>query len=464
MPWRCGCGTEVDTDDQPCPSCSASKTQWTLVREQTRTFRLAAKKVELLRRDEAGELVEADAAPAVTKSVARAREGGAHPDALVVRLHPRNHPDLDITVEVGFELQEVHDVLLPRPRPDDLPDAAVVDVPLLLVHGPESVDGIVVEGGHVVDITEEGSERGFAPTISVRALKKPPKPLPVESPAAAGTRFVEDGTGQPVRGCFVYLAPPDADAFEPDETLFCDEEGVACRPVGGNVVQEGPPPADARVLLTPRPRRLHWSYVPVTDFAALTSKDVSTIEVAGAEVRLRPRIGKAPLVARLVQADPERSDPEAPGWVPVAGRPYRLQGDEPRPVVLEGTTDADGRLRHEDAPRVAYRLTIDGFLPALLHAGGDAETPPEVVLQPDVLRPLRVLARVVGILDEGEDELEDERDDDAAADEETTGDAEGADDEAPATGREPSADELAAMFVDLDDAIEQAPVAAQELA
>lgn len=454
MPWTCeSCKTLVPTDDVvACPGCGRTKEAWSFVAARTRAMVVSTKKFDLMTGVDADPLppgdgawkdldvVPAEVARAMRRSEARdlAERGFMPPPdrLLVVLLVPKGAKDLTVKVAVEFETREVEEVELPRTA-DPAPD--VFDVPLLLVAGAD--DGHELpsfQGVHVLDVTED-TELGHAPTLEVTALKRPPRRVPIAFDG--GTRFVEERTGAPVRGCFIYLGDPEAEGFVLQETLFCDEEGHPCRPEGGNVVQAGPPPKEARVELTPGPRKLHWSYAPVEDLGALGERDAPIIDITRSDVVLRRRVGKATLAARLLRAAGKDDPPDSPPFVPLAAIAYAAQGDEPRPVRLEGTTDAEGLLRHEDAPRVAFTLTVEGYAPTIVHALGGDEAP-DVVLTPAEAPPrLTILATVLESL------LADATDDPA----------DDASDDAPDDAPELTEADLEAMRVPVEDSISGAP-------
>lgn len=197
MPWTCAsCGGEVETDETSCPACAAPKTSWTLVREKTRAFVLAGKKFELLR-GEAREV--AQRAPVIGKDAAkRLSAEGALPSpaqTLFVRLHPKQSQDLTVKVTPEFEtLEAVAHTFQPF---EPTGAEGWVDVPLVLVHGPEGLDGIAFAGAHVVDVTEE-TERGHAPALEVKALGKPARSVPLAVDDAFLSARFTDRTGRRV--------------------------------------------------------------------------------------------------------------------------------------------------------------------------------------------------------------------------------------------------------------------------
>ncbi|MGE0711041.1 MAG: peptidoglycan-binding protein [Planctomycetota bacterium] len=197
-----------------CPACGGAKASWTMFAEETRSFRVTGKKVELKRgeRDEplspddprqrGVQVVDAREVVALTKEDARDLHArGLLPaprDLLFVRLYPRNHRDLNVGLELLFEQAEVGEVVLELERPADLSADGCLDVAVLFVYGPGEPPP-APPGLHVVDLSEEGAT-GHAPTVSVRALKKPAQSLPVR--ARAAQRVVEvvalDPSGAPL--------------------------------------------------------------------------------------------------------------------------------------------------------------------------------------------------------------------------------------------------------------------------
>lgn len=222
MPWECGdCRTLVQADDDACPSCAAPKTSWTMVRDATRTFVLGGKRFEVLRgassetwppgdpRHEAEALAAAQVAPVLTRAAAAAVAARGHlpaaRDLLRVRLHPKGHTDLTVTLGVNYEGLEADDrALSPPDEPAPRADGAV-DVLVLLVFGDGhgDVPDPSFPGVHVVDVGEEGAARGFAPAVEVSALGKPPRELPTEAVggrAWLSARFVDRAGRAPYAG------------------------------------------------------------------------------------------------------------------------------------------------------------------------------------------------------------------------------------------------------------------------
>jgi hypothetical protein len=437
MPWTCKqCAAEVTEDDLACPSCGQVKASWTMVPNQTRTMRVSSRKVRYLRgvvwetgEEDTGERVEAEQVYILTK--ARAREladaGSTPPSGHVVyaRIHPgkKGISELDLTIE--FEEQEpTTETYEPhRPYEELLTEAGYFDLPFAFVHGPGDSEGIAFEGIHVVDLTEG---EGYAPSVELKVKSKPRRQLPVGP--RAGTRFVEAGTLEPVAGCFIYLAPapPEGQAeggapppAEPEVIALTDPEGNAAAPPNGNDWPTGP--AGAPLTLEEGKRyRLHWSYSPVQDLAGLPEHLWCEVTIAP-QVELRPAFLHGTIEARLLELVPDdvqvEGDDEDDFLRPLANTAYTLQGPEDKPLRLEGTTDADGVLRHEDVPLVSYLLEAGGYVYLLDHLAleDDEEDPgpQDVILlaAPDQAEPVHDAAQLLitrGIEDDGDDEGPDE--------------------------------------------------------
>ncbi|MCO5169889.1 MAG: hypothetical protein M9894_26425 [Planctomycetes bacterium] len=187
MAWTCQtCGAEVGQDDLTCATCAAPKTSWTVVQDRTRTFRLSGRRVQVLR---GHDLADADRAPVLPRAAAqRLADEDRLPrpdDVLVVRLHPAGHADWTVALTVEYAAAEADERALPVEAPAGLERDGHHDVRLLLVHGPGSGPDALVGVDHVVDVTEED---GFAPSIEVAALRKPPRRLPTA--AAAPGRYL----------------------------------------------------------------------------------------------------------------------------------------------------------------------------------------------------------------------------------------------------------------------------------
>lgn len=206
MPWQCTrCHAAVPRDDIPCPACGAVKTAWSMVARRTRAFVVAQKKFELLRGTGERPLRADDPAQAETE-VAPAEEVRSTPkaglrrllsegllpasrDVLFVRLFPRGSKELTVTITAAFAAQESRDVEV-APLAEVTGDA--VDVPLLFVHGEGDASDLQLAGLHVVDIAE-ATELGHAPSVELKALKRPSRSLPVRSQAAGGLGLVLPG-------------------------------------------------------------------------------------------------------------------------------------------------------------------------------------------------------------------------------------------------------------------------------
>lgn len=204
MPWVCNCGTEVDHDDAPCPSCAMTKSSWTMYQDRTRSLVISDKRFVLLRGTGADPVApkHASYAPkAVTVETQRARvldKAAANAlakkkllpapeDVLFVRLFPRGTKELGVTLTPMFETEEQKALPPFEPHDPKLVDNAV-DVRFLFVHGPPDVPlESKFEGVHVVDVSEQGADGAwtFAPAVEVAALKKPARSLPIGVPEPA---------------------------------------------------------------------------------------------------------------------------------------------------------------------------------------------------------------------------------------------------------------------------------------
>jgi Putative peptidoglycan binding domain len=241
MPWDCKqCNLAVELDDTPCPGCGRTKDSWTMVAGATRTFTISKKRLELLCGERADALPCSDPAhadePLRPASVARvtprdvarriAARGHMPPsrDVLTVRLVPKRHKDLTVTLAVNYETEEVAE--LPFPHDGSPVDSLQpVDVRFLFVSGgpPAPDDEVEFPGLRVVDLSEETPD-GFAPSIEVSALKKPPRRLPTEPASDCCLRLqlaLEGAGGDPLAGADYVLS------FEGGEVRgTTDEQGA----------------------------------------------------------------------------------------------------------------------------------------------------------------------------------------------------------------------------------------------
>lgn len=390
MAWTCkGCGTEITSDDElTCPTCSGAKSAWTIKPDATRQFTIGGKKLSVLRGGGAdlsqpgGDPADAattERAIVLTKAEAQvlADQGrGPFPaDVLIARLRPGKAKRRAVTLGVQFvaaeEGEEEYD-----PHEED-PEAVEIDTRFLLVFGEGEAPAF--EGVHVVDVGEE-TEEGFAPSVSLAALRKRPQELPTARPRQLAPRFVEESDEAPVAYCFVYLSPP-GETWETRHRLYVDGEGVT------RVLSENAWPEDASALPEAElregePFRLHWSYAPVED-AELAEAPTSDVAVAE-EVPLRRAWLRGLLHLQLLRPSPGADEDDQAGedeplrLEPLAGVAYRLSA-EPADATYEGTTDAEGVLRHEGAPLTQYLLTV-GDQQTWADAAGNADTPTPVVL------------------------------------------------------------------------------------
>lgn len=186
MPWDCKqCNTHIASDSEvACPQCGTRKGLWTLAGGRTRTFRVTARKVELLfgaGRDPrptaqgwpAEKLLAAERVVAVPKATARAwaGEGKLPPteQVLVVRCWSGD-PQVEVRVSVEFAAQEVRELppdAWKAPRQEG--GKACHDARYLFVYGDGAADDLRFEGLEVVDVTEQG-KLGHAPRVGVAAL------------------------------------------------------------------------------------------------------------------------------------------------------------------------------------------------------------------------------------------------------------------------------------------------------
>lgn len=193
MPWTCvACETVVSDDEMVCPQCEVAKTHWTMQVDKTRTFRLSARKLTCYRGDgsqpqpagEAGEVVYTKTRAAVVLDKELARElsaAGQLPatrDLLFVRLTPRGYEDLSVTLTINFaQADEVEHTAEQSLSAEELVnEAGWFHNVYCFVYGEGDASEIQFPGVYVVDVGED-TERGFAPTLEVRGLRKPPQEL-----------------------------------------------------------------------------------------------------------------------------------------------------------------------------------------------------------------------------------------------------------------------------------------------
>lgn len=195
MPWSCtSCGTAVARDDvSECPTCRTAKQSWTMVEDKTRAMVVSRKTFALL----AGDLDEpvrpddprlatvalGPAAHAVALPKAEALqlaadgELAAPADVLHVELRRGTARDLTVRVEVLYAGQPSQTIEVPR---EHAGESDPVVVQLLFVYGDEPLDGLEALGeARLIDIGEE-LEPGYAPTVEIAALGRPPRTLPVK--------------------------------------------------------------------------------------------------------------------------------------------------------------------------------------------------------------------------------------------------------------------------------------------
>jgi outer membrane protein OmpA-like peptidoglycan-associated protein len=200
MGWKCkSCGTSVEKDDElKCPECAKTKTSWTMVAKQTRTFNVSgrARKVVYLRGEDTEPgpwgasyehvvVLETDHAVGVPKKTAeklKSKELMPAPDqVLFVRLFPRDYEDYTVKLSVLHETEEVVEAEFPQPEGTTPNEDGYLDVRFLFVYGPDPLpEDVTFPGVTVVDVSEE-IEDGHAPTVGGAALAKRRKDLPIES-------------------------------------------------------------------------------------------------------------------------------------------------------------------------------------------------------------------------------------------------------------------------------------------
>lgn len=212
MPWTCvACETVVSDDELVCPQCEVAKTHWTMQVDKTRTFRLSARKLACYRGDgsqptpagEPGEVVYSKTSLAIVLEKAAARElsaAGQQPatrDLLFVRLTPRGYEDLRVTLTLNFAQQDELEHLAEQSQPAQelVNEQGWFHVVYCFVYGDGDASEIQFPGIHVVDVGED-TERGFAPTLEVRGLRKPPQEL--ETAKAGFGLLLRDERGAPL--------------------------------------------------------------------------------------------------------------------------------------------------------------------------------------------------------------------------------------------------------------------------
>ena len=436
MPWECkGCQAVVSTDTTTtCPACGAKKVAWSMQAQRTRAFVVQSKRFDVLRgvgarplapgdpAAEAVRTVPAEVAWALPKAEARRLQAqGLLPPprhVLFVRLHPRKHPDLTVSLSVLHAAREAADHALVPEGADPAADA--VDVPVVLVFGEGALDPGAFPGLHVVDVSEPEAQDGHAPELEVAALRRPARRVRVS--AGIVPRLVEDHTGRPAGLVYVLLGHAGEGGFELEQRCFTFPDGRLGVPRDGDGWQAGPPEEEARCL-PGETLRLHWSYAPVTDLAQVRR----TCEVVVApEVRLRPARPRGRLALRLLA-------PDGDGWRPLAEAAVRLVPPAPEPP-LEGASDDQGVLSLGDARLLGYRVEV-GDLRGWVEATGEA-APLDVRLGPIV--GWRAFDRLGPATGEGAADASDADADDAPAPRRVG---------APSAGGALTADDLAALHI-----------------
>lgn len=235
MPWDCQtCGHHVEADSSAiCPQCNAVKPSWTVVQDRTRQIVVTRARFECLRGRvpaptgrgrplyEPEALDPTEEARVVTKAAALAlAASGLQPaslDILVVRLQPRRDVGhVDLAIEFTSAVADERGYPVPVPP--------YIDVPFLFVAGPEALPpDLAFAGLHVVDVTED-SERGFAPTVGVTALKQ---------------RTVELTTVAAQAPVTVHRVEPTAVRFAQGSALSLPREELEHHPLLGLVIAAG---------------------------------------------------------------------------------------------------------------------------------------------------------------------------------------------------------------------------------
>lgn len=203
MPWTCGECDTADISDAAgvCPTCGDRKLAWTVKEGQTRRFQVARgarDKVELLTGDgqAAGEVTSIPRAGAEERARARREPDPEH--VLVVRLTAAAGADLSVRVVALHACSEPREVVVPGP--ERVEASGPRDVRLVFVHGRGTDDAApTFPGLHVIDVTEEDVEGGHAPAVSVAALKRKARELPVRA-------FARRPAAGPLRGAVWHKA------------------------------------------------------------------------------------------------------------------------------------------------------------------------------------------------------------------------------------------------------------------
>lgn len=383
MAWTCqGCGVEVGQDDLTCATCEAPKTSWTVVQDRTRTFRLSGRRVQVLRGHDLG---EADRAPVLSRAAAQGLADADRPpaaaDVLVVRLHPAGHADWTIGLTVEFAAAEADERALPVAPPDGFARDGHHDVRLVLVCGPGSGPDALAGVDHVVDVTEED---GFAPSIEVAALRKPPRRLPTVATAPAGRYLLNvrffDRTGRVPQRDLECRALGRATRTDDEGHLRVDAVGPGRHMVefaDGAVDVPASHHADYVVCVrlpfraaTPDEEEAHA--LPAGEGEAGDDAPPAWLPVADDDAP-PPADDDAAEVAHVEDYDRTHGDPDAPtGDYLLSARLFDATGRVPLGDV---ECEVEGRLLRADADGV---LRLDGLGPGrhlVRVAGGEVDVP-----------------------------------------------------------------------------------------
>lgn len=305
MPWTCKqCGAEVARDDhRECPGCGAAKTDWTLLADKTREFRVVVASLRVERgHDEetypppddprqTGPREVATVAPTLPRACARRiAEQGHLPlsrHTLWVRVPGKAPKAAALTLSIEHATAEVVDLELEAPP---APDGQGAELRLLLVHGPgEPLPPDAFPGVRVVDVGDPASP-GHAPHVSLALGRKKPTRLPVEVGLCAECGWIAvallDASGTaPLARVPVSLEAPELGRLE----LESDD--------GGLVLVPGVPFADHDLRVgedlvaapaVPTPASPHRRHVPHArrGFTRLQVRDPDGFPLDDAEVEL----------------------------------------------------------------------------------------------------------------------------------------------------------------------------------
>lgn len=285
-------------DLHACPACAAAKTEWTLLADRTREFRVTLTSLKLERGEDEetwaeeppGARVPAAAAPTLPRACARRLLALGHlpprRHSLWVRVPGKQPRAAPVTLSIEHAAAEAVDLELEAPAAADGQGA---ELRLLLVHGPgEPIAEDAFPGVRVVDI---GDPQGAPPPKVALAIgRKKPTPLPVEVGLCArcgwiAVRLLDASGSVPLVRAPVRLELPDLGPL----ALESDDDGrvlVAGVPFADHdlLVGEDRVPAPAM----PAPEPVHRRHVPHAKrgFARLQVRDPDGFPLDDAQVEL----------------------------------------------------------------------------------------------------------------------------------------------------------------------------------